>query len=65
MTALLAILLTLMLAVFLLALAGIPLFGLLLQVTWPIRWSVNAWHARRAMREFDREYAKLTHPSAR
>lgn len=63
-TMLLAVALAILLALFLLALAGIPVLALLLQITWPICWLRNRRRARIAMREFDREWAQITHPSA-
>lgn len=66
MTAVLAAILAAMLAAFLLALAGIPVLALLLQITWPIRRLMHQLRARIAVwRELDRSRARWAHPSVR
>lgn len=61
---LVSLLSALVVVLLLLGLAGPGAVALLLQITWPIRRLLHLLRARRAMREFDREYAKLTHPAA-
>lgn len=64
MKTLVSVLSALVAVLLLLGMAGPPALALLLQITWPIRYLRNRRRARRAMREFDREWAQLTHPSA-